>query len=474
MGNKRNSKSVVITIIVTVIVLTVLSVIGIRYLMPYYAQDPNAEDMQYTIYQFAVRLFPLLVGIVLIIIASMIAANRDDDVDEDDLLPPNSYDQQLFEVPSDDPVRRPQQKTQPKPETKKTEEAEPEVISSDSISDDDFFAIFGEPEKKETPVEEVSEETAEDEVIEETAPEAESEVAPVLDEEAETEAEPEVEPVEEEKKPEEEVAPIEPQSTPAPTETNAADNKLVDAVYALVNKLDEMADLITYEDDEEEEEKPEPTPAPAPTPIPQPQPVYYYQPPVANNYSALENKIDKLCDSIAMLTQLVTSGYVAAAAAAPVAPAPQPQAKPEPKTEPKVEEPKPQPKPVKIEEPAVVVEPPKPVAEKAEDPANQVINDYDATDPMHLMKIEFDSAQEDEYDITFAFTKASADKIKMSLAEVADAYEVNNKTIVVIPFLSYDEAMAELDRENVSCSNTIFVAAGQKEDFDSLIAPQIG
>ena len=468
MGNKRNSKSVVITIIVTVIVLAVLSVVGIRYLMPYYNQGASTEDMQYAIYKFAVRLFPLLVGIVLIVIASMIAANRDEDVDEDDLLPPNSYDQQLFEVPSDDPVRRPQPKSQPQSEAKKSKE--PEVISSDSISDDDFFAIFGEPERNETTIEEVPEPDADNDVIEETADEAETEVAPVLNEESEVESEPEVEPVEEEKEAEEEVPPVEPQSLPAATKTNTADNRLVDAVYALVNKLDEMADLITYEEDEEEDEEPEPEPAPAPQPhaqpAPQPQPVYYYQPPVAN-YGALEHKIDKLCDSIAMLTELVSSRYVAAAAA----PVVQPQAQPEPKPEPK---PQPKPEPVKVEEPPVVEEQPKVVAEKSEDHADQIINDYDATDPLHLMKIEFDSAQEDEYDITFAFTKASADKIKMSLSEVADAYEVNKKTVVVIPFLSYDEAMSELDRENINCSQTIFIAAGQKEDFDSLIASKLG
>ena len=55
MDKKRNTKSVVLTIIVTVIVLVVLSVIGVRYLMPNYAMEhgTSPEGMHYKIYSFA-------------------------------------------------------------------------------------------------------------------------------------------------------------------------------------------------------------------------------------------------------------------------------------------------------------------------------------------------------------------------------------------------------------------------------------
>ena len=114
-----------------------------------------------------------------------------------------------------------------------------------------------------------------------------------------------------------------------------------------------------------------------------------------------------------------------------------------------------------------------PVEEKVERPEDQKINDYDVTDPMHLMKIEFDSAQEDQYDITFFFTSASANQVKMLLSEVADAYEVNGKTIVLIPFLSHDEALEELSKEGIEYSEDIFVPAGEKADFDSLVGSRI-
>ena len=433
MGNKRHSKSVIVTILVTVIVLAVLSVIGIRYLMPYYAAQQNSDtDMQYTIYRFAVRLFPLLVGIVLIVIASMIAGNKDDDVDEDDLLPPNSYDDQLFENPSDDP--KPNLQASQKTKAQKAEAPAEQVVESDTITDDEFFNIFFDDTKAEQqsvvssePADEISS------VIEEEGPFEDDNSEPFEDEavsdvqslSAETE----------DSTPENEI-----KEQPA-SETVAAspstDNKLVEAIYALVNKLDEMTDLITYEDEEEdvEEEEEADVVEPVQTDLPS-----------TTDYSVLERKIDKLCESMAKLVDVVSANVIPVPASAP-----QPQ--PEAVVTEKVDAP--------VEAPVEV-----PVEDKQ-------INDFDANDPLHLMQIEFDSAQEDLYDITFVFTPSSAEQVNLSISDVGDAFEVNGNTIIVIPFLSKDEAIAELDKDDIKYSETIFVAAGEKADFQSLIASRL-
>lgn len=402
MDKKRNTKSVVLTIIVTVIVLVVLSVIGVRYLMPNYAMEhgTSPEGMHYKIYSFAVRLFPLLVGIVLIIIASMIAGSKDDEVDEDDLLPPNAYDSQLFEKPSDDPVGVPAPAAESIPEPVK-----PEVVSSDTISDEDFFAIFGNPEDhKEEEVEE-----------EEVAP---VEEAPVVEE-----------------APKEEAAPVQVVTNVAVPVAPASDNKeLVNAIYALVRKLDDLVeeeDEVEVEEEEEEEEV-------RAEEVPQ------------SDLAALEKKVDSLCDSVAKLSALIAGGLVVAA--------------------PKAEEPEPE----VVPEPVAVAPQPEPetIVETVEVPVDKQINDYDPNDPVQLMKIEFDSAQENEYDITFAFTKAGSDSVKQSLGEIAYVFSVNSKTIAVIPFLSDSEAQAELDGKSIK-HTTVFVEGGEKTTFEKAILPKI-
>ena len=368
MDKKRNTKSVVLTIIVTVIVLVILSVLGVRYLMPGYASEHNisSEGMHYKIYSIAVRLFPLLVGIVLIIIASMIAGSKDDDVDEDDLLPPNSYDSQLFEKPSDDPL------TVPAPENGQIPEpVEPEVVSSDTISDEDFNAIFGNP----------ADQKEDEEIAPVSGPVAEE--APVSG----------AEPVQEE----------------APAAPVSDNSDLVDAIYALVGKLDSLADGRDRGGDVRQ-----------------------------SDLDALEKKVDSLCDSVARLSALVAGGLVAA---------------------PVMEEKKPE-------------DVPAPAADTIEDPANRKINDYDPADPMDLMKIEFDCAQTDAYDITYAFTKDDADSVRNSLGDLAYVFSVRNKTIAVIPFLSDTEAQAELDGRNIR-HTTVFVKGGEKAEFEKAVLPKI-
>ena len=405
MSKKRSSKSVIITIIITLIVLGCLTFAGIKFLLPTYANGPNGEvDVQYKVYEIAVKLFPLLVGVVLIVIASMIANSRDDEEDDEDKLPPNSYDKQLFETPSDDPSAA-------KPEEKVT----PEESS-------DFFSIFDAP-AAEKPAEEPAPEEAEEQpaaAAEETAPEA-----------VKAEAE------EEEKVP----------AAVAAAAGVPADSPVVDAIYALVNKLDDLTDMMSYEEEEDDQDDYEKY---STDEYPEEEEDYYEEGP-----SPLEEKIDKLCDAISNLASIVTSQsgrpvVVAAPAAAPAAPV--------------AEKPAPAPKaaPAKTET----------VIKTVEVPVDQEINDFDATDPIQRARIEYDSAKEGFYDITFAFTKADVNSVLVSLSGTGDAFEINGRTVAIIPFLSKAEAVEELDKVGAAY-DIIFVDGDDNSSFDDVIAPNL-
>ena len=407
MSKKRSSKSVILTIIITLIVLGCLTFAGIRFLLPAYTNGPNGDvDVQYKIYEIAVKVFPLLVGVVLIVIASMIANSRDDEEDEEDKLPPNSYDKQLFEAPADDPSAQ-----KPAEETVTPEENE------------QFFSIF---DSQETPKEEPAPEEAAEPAAEETAATAEP-----AEEEAGEEA-------------------------PAPAAVAAAapsasDAPVVDAIYALVNKLDEMTDMMSYEEEEHDQDDYEKYSTDE-----YPEEEYYEEGP-----SPLEEKIDKLCDAISNLATIVTNQSArpvvvaaapeAAPAKAPVeAPAEKPAEKPAPAKSPKTE----------------------PVIKTVEVPVDQEINSFDATDPIQRARIEYDSAKEGFYDITYAITKADVNSVLVSLAGTGDAFEINGRTVAIIPFLSKAEAVEELDKIG-SAYDIIFVDGDDNSSFDDVIAPNL-
>lgn len=406
MSKKRSSKSVIITILITLIVLGCLTFAGIKFLLPAYANGPNGDvDAQYKVYEIAVKVFPLLVGIVLIVIASMIANSRDDEEDDEDKLPPNSYDKQLFETPSDDPSA-----------AKAEEKVTPEESS-------EFFSIFDAP-SAEKPAEEPAPEEAEAEqpeaAAEESAPEAVK---------AEAQAE---------------------EKVPAAVAAAAgvpADSPVVDAIYALVNKLDDLTDMMSYEEEEDDQDDYEKY---STDEYPEEEEDYYEEGP-----SPLEEKIDKLCDAISNLASIVTSQsgrpvVVAAPAAAPAAPA--------------AEKPAPAPKaaPAKTET----------VIKTVEVPVDQEINDFDATDPIQRARIEYDSAKEGFYDITFAFTKADVNSVLVSLSGTGDAFEINGRTVAIIPFLSKAEAVEELDKVGAAY-DIIFVDGDDNSSFDDVIAPNL-
>ena len=58
------------------------------------------------------------------------------------------------------------------------------------------------------------------------------------------------------------------------------------------------------------------------------------------------------------------------------------------------------------------------------------------------------------------------------LGDFGDAYEVNGKTMVIVPFLSRDEAEVELNKLGVPY-DLVTVAAGSDEDFDSAVGAKL-
>jgi len=98
MGKKKGFRTVLATVIIMIVILTALSYVVLKYLAPVYKLN------QGKLYDVAIRLFPLLIGIVLITIATMLSGNNnEDEEDENDKLPPNAYDSFLFDKPVDDP-----------------------------------------------------------------------------------------------------------------------------------------------------------------------------------------------------------------------------------------------------------------------------------------------------------------------------------------------------------------------------------
>ena len=421
MSRKKNTKSVIITIIITLIVLGCLTYAAMQFIIPAYAKaNEGAASVQTKIYETAVKLFPLLVGIVLIVIASMIANSGSDydDEDDEDKLPPNSYDGQLFEKPSDDPAS-------PRPVAKPEEPAKKE----------EFFSMFESHEKPEEKP--VQEEEKPAEPVVEPVPEV---IVP--------EPEPEPEPVPE----------PEPEPAPAPVVQPAAssnDSPVVDAIYALIRKLDDITDLMTVEDEEEEEE------------IDDQDDYEYYsedqeeeeaeeeqpeEPASEERFSGIEKKLDRLCDLVGTLTEVVSTQAVAAYAA-PV------------EAKPAVEAPK---KP-KVEKPVKEV---KTVEVPVEVPVDKKLNDVNPKDPVQRARIEYESAKECFYDITYAFTKASAEKAEKALPESAYVLTIKGKTVVIVPFLDKAEAESELDKIG-SKYDSVFVNADDPATFDEVIAPRL-
>ena len=411
--SKKNSKSVVITIIITLIVLGCITFAGLKYF------NASDEISQVKIYEFAVKVFPLLVGIVLIVIASMIATSREDTEDEEDKLPPNSYDQQLFEAPADDPAARSASKPVQQEETVQDQVAPDEA--------EEFYSIFDAPEdivKKE-------EQAEEEPVAKVEEPAAQPQAAVVA----------------------------------APASSSSLEKPLIEAIYTLVNKLNDVTDYLSYEEEDDEDEDDLDDYEYYDTP----QDIEEYEEaeeePQQYGNSPLENKIDKLCDAIANLTAIV-SAQATAPNAAPAA-APAQAAKPVEQKAPKAEA-----------KPAPAAPAPAPVIQRVEVPVevpvDQEINDIDVTDPIQRARIEFDSAKDGEYDISFVYTDSDVNDVLASLGGTGDAFEINGKTVAIIPFLTGAEAKDELDKLGFAYDiQTIDADAIANGDFDRDILPRL-
>ena len=392
MSKKSNTKSVVITIIITLIVLGCLTLAALQFLVPAYMNANEGQgSLKTKIYETAVKLFPLLVGIVLIVIASMIANSRnsDDEEDDEDKLPPNSYDRQLFEAPADDP-------------TKAKPAGQPANADKES-----FFAMFESHEKPVQPVEQPVEQPAEQPAAE---PEPVEEPVP--------EEEPSIEPA-------------------AP----ANDAPVVDAIYALIRKLDDLTDMMSVEEEDEEEDDDQDDYEYYSTQQ-EPEEEEVEEEEDDGSVSRIESKLDKLCEVVSNLAAVISARP---AVAAPVAEAPAPKKE----------------KPVKEVKTVEV-----------EVPVDKKLNDIDAQDPLQRAKIEFDSAKECFYDITYAFTKAPADKVTKALPESAYVLSIKGKTVVIVPFLDKAEAQSELDKIGAKY-DSVFVNADDSATFDDVIAPKL-
>ena len=97
----KTAKLVVTSIVITLIVLAAFSLVFINFIVPAYQ---ITEDQ---IYSVLTRLFPVLIGLILIQIGVMAAKKGEPEYkDTIDKLSPNAYDSSLYTEPKDDPMLR--------------------------------------------------------------------------------------------------------------------------------------------------------------------------------------------------------------------------------------------------------------------------------------------------------------------------------------------------------------------------------
>jgi hypothetical protein len=98
LENKHYGRQIILSLFVTVFLLIGVLYLSVRFLVPMY--KINQEQL----YDILIRMFPILIGLVMVEIGVLIARKRDEDyVDEIDKLPPNAYDKPLYTLPGDDP-----------------------------------------------------------------------------------------------------------------------------------------------------------------------------------------------------------------------------------------------------------------------------------------------------------------------------------------------------------------------------------
>lgn len=417
MSKKKGFRTVVATVIVTLVVLAALSYATLKYIAPAYQLNQNK------IYQVAVKVFPLILGITLIAIASVLAGGKDEE-DEDDKLPPNAYDSTLFDEPKDDPTAKDvdsgsAQDNEPT-ETGKQEEA-PFVSVFETYSDEDGSSKNVEPQEEVTtegasePEEKTAEEPVETEAVEEPASEVEEKAV--------------------EEQPNED-----------------ANKPLIDAIKALSDKIDDFAAAVVYgtEDSEEDDEDEE-----------------YYdgeeeEDPIYEGLDRIEVQLEKLTQAISQMAENLHGNLVVAPqSVAPVEPAQPEEAevKEEPNT---VEETK-----EETIEPAKPVEHVQPIAVSNDNTGSMLYRNYEGSEARQKAMAEYDSAKEFGYDLTVALVDLSLSQVALALGEIGDFVDVEGKTLVIIPFSNEDEAKAELDKLEATYKSNTYTA-GSDISFEEL------
>lgn len=96
---KNTAKLVVTSVVISLVVIAVFALVFLNYIVPAY------QITEEQIYNVLIRLFPVLIGLILIQIGVMIARrNEDDFADTVDKLPPNAYTKPYESAPKDDPA----------------------------------------------------------------------------------------------------------------------------------------------------------------------------------------------------------------------------------------------------------------------------------------------------------------------------------------------------------------------------------
>ena len=113
---KSTARLVITSVVISFVVIAVFALVFINFIVPAY------QVTEEQIYSVLIRLFPILIGLILIQIGVMIAKRHEDEfADQVDRLPPNAYTKPFESSPKDDPLNvsidatRTQEQVPPRP-----------------------------------------------------------------------------------------------------------------------------------------------------------------------------------------------------------------------------------------------------------------------------------------------------------------------------------------------------------------------
>lgn len=97
--SRSTAKLVVTSVVISFVVIAIFALVFLNFIVPAYQ---ITEDQ---IYSVLIKLFPILIGLILIQIGVMIAKRHEDEfADQVDKLPPNAYTKAFESSPKDDPL----------------------------------------------------------------------------------------------------------------------------------------------------------------------------------------------------------------------------------------------------------------------------------------------------------------------------------------------------------------------------------